>query len=153
MNPADGTAHETLEAVVEAFENAWNGPSIPDVERYLPALDHPDYDSIVCELVCVDFEHHWRSGESLSVEQYRLKHPSLVARQPVFEQLVFEDYRRRIQRGETIILADYAKAYGVSTDGWPRPPATEAETDAVVGKVSTVDGCDTDGLTKAVQMS
>ena len=39
MNSADGTAHETLEVVVEAFENAWNGPSVPDVERFLPDID------------------------------------------------------------------------------------------------------------------
>ena len=154
MRDVNGTAHPSLEAIVETFEDAWNAGDAPEIEGYLPDADHPNYDAIVCELLCVDFEHHWRSGIAMSIEEYQQRHPRLVEKRAVFEQLVFEDYRLRLQRGEPVLPADYAKTYGVTTAAWPRLPVSESETNAAVGEGSTVEppGPAADRLDRAVQL-
>lgn len=120
-----------IDAHVDAFEEAWSEDGNPDVADFLPKPDHPEFVSIAGELLCIDLEFQQSTSKESLVDQYCARFPDVVAHQSVLAQLAFEDYRWQLQNGKNVTPRQYKEKYHVETDGWPRPPATEAETNAV----------------------
>ena len=57
-SPVDGT-EATLDEIVEAFEAACNQREV-NVGEFLPNANHPEFEAVVTELFCVDFERRFK---------------------------------------------------------------------------------------------
>ena len=57
-----------LNEIVEAFETVWNRDDDADVEDFFPDADHPDFEDVALELLCVDLERRWYGGDAKTVE-------------------------------------------------------------------------------------
>ena len=115
-----------LDEIIEAFEVQWNRDGEARVERYLPRRDHPDYETVSVELLCVDFERRARSGHRKSVDDYRRQFPDLLENRQALERLAFEEYRWFKHRGDPASPAAYARRYQIRTDHWPEAITPDA---------------------------
>lgn len=117
----------SLDDIVEAYESACARVGSVPVEDFLPPRQHPDYESICCELLCVDFEKNWQRDSSfVSLESYRRNFPDLLSRPRILQQVALEEYRLRCLRGDVIEPTTYANKYGIDTHGWPRTHVGDA---------------------------
>src|SRR5262249_17245224 len=113
----------TLDDFVRAFEAARSDDADVPLESFLPAPDQPIYARVVCELVRVQMEHDWDGGCPRPLDHYRGTFPQVFADPLALEQIALEEYRLRREHGEDPSPGEYARRYGVSTDGWPTGPA------------------------------
>ena len=111
--------HPSLEVIIEAFELVWNRNGEAQVERFLPDTDHPNFETIAVELLCVDLERRAQTGEGKTVEAYRQQFPGLLKSPRALERLAFEEYRLLRQCGDKVSPAEYARRYHIRTDHWP----------------------------------
>src|SRR4051795_11289720 len=109
----------SLDDYVEAFEQARRSRPEVELERFLPQPDDPLYRSVLRELVRIDLEYGWESNRPRSLEDYRAAFPSLFSDPESLQEVAFEDYRLRQQAGLSPCPEEYARRYGVRTDGWP----------------------------------
>ncbi len=114
-----------LNEIVEAFETVWDRDGRADVEDFFPAADHPDFEAIATELLCVDLERRWHRGNAKTVETYLQQFPSVLASQHAIQQLAFEEYRLRNHLGEPVTPAEYARRFRLSTEHWPQSSPAE----------------------------
>jgi serine/threonine protein kinase/Flp pilus assembly protein TadD len=77
-------------------------------------------------LIRVDLEFCWSRRNAATIEQYLQKFPQLSVRSADLQAICFEEYRQRVQAGETPRASEYESGYGVSTVNWPqlRPPVS-----------------------------
>lgn len=133
-----------LDAIVEAFERAWTASDQPpNVADFIPAAEHPDWQRIVTELLCLDLEFRHQDGASEVdlLEHYQGQFSELLENRDVLKELAFEDYRWQIQHGRNITRDDYAARFNIGTDHWPAPPTANEETNALA-KGSTLQAKD-----------
>ena len=95
----DEARQPSLDEIIEAFEVVWNRDRQANIEDFIPDGDHPLFEEIALELLCVDLERRQQSGQEKSVEDYRRQFPHLLAQQRVLQRLAFEEYRLLKQRG------------------------------------------------------
>ena len=129
----DSSIHESLDQIVDAFEDAWNSDREVNVEEFLPPSGHPQHDEIVGELLCVDFERRHKLGESPSVDQYELRFAELLV-PDVLQRLAFEEYRLRAAEGDQRDPLDYERRFGIATDSWVRLEKKSQNSGAVASK-------------------
>lgn len=67
---------ESIEQILDRFDEAWNGPAPPRIEDYLPPADSPDYKPTLIELVKIDLERSLKHGEKPALELYRGRFPA-----------------------------------------------------------------------------
>jgi serine/threonine-protein kinase len=111
-----------LDAIVFAFEAAWTRDGAADPERFLPPPDDPLYSAALRELVCVDLELGWRAGRPRSLDEYLHRFPALAKDPAALRCAAWEEYRQRVQVGQTPDPAEYEQRYGVPTADWSLPP-------------------------------
>lgn len=111
---------ESLDDVIEAFEDAWNCGT-PALEDFLPPDNHPEYEELTGELLCVDLERRFRSGSPMPLEEYRRNFPELLRSESTIQRLAFEEYRLRGKQGDAVSPEQYQQQFGISTSHWPRP--------------------------------
>jgi serine/threonine protein kinase/Flp pilus assembly protein TadD len=111
-----------LEPWAAAFEEAWQRRPEPPLADFLPGPGHPDYAGVVCELACIDLELRWSRGRLKRLDEYLAEHPDVFADPGRLTQLAFEEYRQRLQAGEAVEPAYYARRYGLDVADWPAPP-------------------------------
>jgi len=72
----------------------------------------------------VALERRWQVGQKDSIDQFRSAFPELFADATLIGPLAFEEFRLRIQDGQRVEAAEYARRYGVDARHWPplRPP-------------------------------
>ncbi len=128
----------SLDDILDGFEVVWNRDGIADVQDFLPDASHPDFDQVAVELLCVDLERRWEAGEPKQVEDYQRQFPHLLATRRAIGQLSFEEYRLRLQDGDAVTRAEYSRRFDVDTDHWPQESHKAGETDAILGKASTM---------------
>jgi len=132
----------SLDAFVDAFEEAWNAGKNPDVSEFLPSSGHTEFEAIATELLCIDLEFQQRGNDASQadtslVDAYCKRFPEILSRYDVLAKLAFEDYRCQLQNGKIITPGQYADQFQIDTKDWPAPPANGADTHAVA-KGSTV---------------
>jgi serine/threonine protein kinase/tetratricopeptide (TPR) repeat protein len=120
----------TLEDYVEEFERAHQArrggcsssptpPGVVDLRAFLPPPDDPLHRSVLRELIRIELELGWESGRPRSLDDYRQDFPNLFDDPASVEAIAFEEYRLRRQAGQKASRLEYARRYGVRTDGWP----------------------------------
>jgi serine/threonine protein kinase/regulator of sirC expression with transglutaminase-like and TPR domain len=114
-------SEEELEALLRAYERAWLAARRPNLVDFLPPPEHPRYAEALLELVRLDLEFGHDRGEPIGLEEYRLRFPLLFDDPRLLREVVFEEYRLRLQAGEAPSLGDYERAYGVDVADRPRP--------------------------------
>ena len=119
---SNGRDWPSVGAVVEAYEAALARDGKAELARYAPAPDHPDYLSILCELVRVDLEHQWLRGRAPLLETYRQLFPAVFEDPDLLHAMAYEEYRLRQQAGEVPTPAEYRRRFGLADRDWPLPP-------------------------------
>src|SRR5438309_4977479 len=109
----------TLDDFVAAFEQALARGLRGDLADFLPEPAHPLYLTALGELIRVELEHDWEQGRPRPLAQYRARFPEVVADRELSAAIDFEEYRLRRQGGEDPDPAEYARAFGIDTSGWP----------------------------------
>jgi serine/threonine protein kinase/Tfp pilus assembly protein PilF len=136
---AEAGEWDSVDACVEAFEEAQADGRLADPADFLPPPGHARYLDALGELLRVDLEYGWRRGRRPSLEEYRGRFPALFADLDHLAGVAFEEYRLRREAGETVLPAEYRWRFGVVVDHWPvgstdgglgngchAPPAPEA---------------------------
>jgi serine/threonine protein kinase len=67
---------ESMGEILERFDEAWNGPTPPRIEDFLPPPDSPAHLPMLAELVKIELERRCRRGEQPSLEEYRQHFPA-----------------------------------------------------------------------------
>jgi serine/threonine protein kinase/Flp pilus assembly protein TadD len=107
-----------LDFVLEAYEaDAAEGKPV-DLGTYLPPESHPEYLSIVVELIRVDLERSYDRGDLKQVEDYRQLAPALFENPERLSEVAFEEYRLRKRAGDEPSLGEYAARFAVDTSRW-----------------------------------
>ncbi len=70
---------ETMHQILDRFDEAWNGPSPPRIEDFMPPPDSPAYLPMLTELVKIDLERRFKRGEQPTAEEYRQRFPACSA--------------------------------------------------------------------------
>ncbi|MEZ6041373.1 MAG: protein kinase [Planctomycetaceae bacterium] len=108
-----------VDSCVEAYESACtvNGTANPD--EFLPERTHPDFRTIAIELLRVDLEYNWNEGQHDRLDQHFENYPDVLNDSDAISQLAFEDYRLRLQAGQSVTPQFYAARYGANVTSWP----------------------------------
>ena len=107
---------------VEAYESAQDRDGRADLTDFAPPPGHPERLPILCELVRVDLEYHWRRSQSRRLEYYRDLFPDLFEGPEFVRAMAYEEYRLRAQAGERPTQADYQRRFGIEDGRWPPSP-------------------------------
>ncbi len=127
--PPNGQHWQGLGEVVEAYESALARGSRVEVIEFAPPSGHPQGLAILCELVRVDLEYRWGLGRARPLEDYRALFPALFEDSTLAYAMAFEEFRLRVQAGESPAPEEYRRKYGLEErdSEWPRPlPDIEA---------------------------
>jgi serine/threonine protein kinase len=77
-----------LEATVERWEEAWRTQADPQLVRFVPPCAHSMRVRVLVELVKVDQERRWETGDHRFLEDYLAQWPELVGSPDVLAELV-----------------------------------------------------------------
>lgn len=104
-----------VEAILDRFEQAWQGPALPRIEEFFPPSVAADGNrrTLLEELVKIDLECRWqRSGrggpEPWRLEEYLRRYPELIG---LSIDLVGEEYRVRYLWGDRPSHVDYGSRF------------------------------------------
>jgi serine/threonine protein kinase len=67
---------DSLEDILDRFDDAWNGPTPPRIEDFAPPSDSPTHLPVLIELVKIDLERRCRCGEPPALDDYRQRFPA-----------------------------------------------------------------------------
>ncbi len=70
---------DSLENILDRFDDAWNGPTPPRIEDFAPPADSPAHVPMLAELVKIDMERRCRAGEQPALDDYRQRFPACAA--------------------------------------------------------------------------
>ncbi len=108
-----------IDLYLEAFERAQRQGREIDLREFLPCREHPLYALILQELIRVDLEYQSTSRRLTTLDDYRQLFPEFFLDPQGVQEVAFEEYRQRRERGEDPAPAEYEQRYGVDTSGWP----------------------------------
>lgn len=107
-----------LDRFIAAFETAQSQNDQADLADFLPHPEHPLFQTVLRELVRVDLEFHWGHGRPKRLEEYRDRFRELARDGAGIQEIAFEEYRLRLQAGETPSPAEYQQRFGIAVDEW-----------------------------------
>ncbi|HEV3080125.1 MAG TPA: protein kinase [Gemmataceae bacterium] len=113
-----GTPQE-LDDYVAAYEAARAGNDRADPAAFLPPPEHPLYGEVLRELIRVDLEYAWLSGQRRRLEDYQVAFAQLFQDPVALREIAFEEYRLRRLAGENVSPDEYAQRFRVDTADWP----------------------------------
>ncbi len=125
---APGAPPADLEEITDRFESEWR-PAV-DVADYLPVAGTPNRTEIAVELVRLDLEYRWKSGEQPVVEDYLDSLPDCHFSLDERGAIAFEEYRLRHLYGAPVSREAMASRTGVEVGSWPRWTDGQDEADA-----------------------
>jgi WD40 repeat protein len=97
-----------LESILDRFDEAWNGPSPPRIEDYLPSGQPADRLALLVELVRIDLERRLNSGERVRLERtYLPRFPELNADRASVVALAVQEFELRRRREPDLSPAEY----------------------------------------------
>ncbi len=119
----------SVDEFVEAYESARELEGQTNFVDFLPSPDHDFYRPVAAEVIRVDMEYSWNSGQKMRLSEYQKIVPAALDNQEVLGQVAFEEYRLRLRAGEKVSSKEYRTRYGIDTDHWPRniSPANDTE--------------------------
>src|SRR5437763_10390059 len=100
-----GKTWDDFEDVIRRFENAWEGPTRPEILAYLPT--GVDRTRLLTELVHVDLEYRLRAGEPARVEEYLARYPVLSDDRAVVLDLISAEHEFRRRREPGLALSEF----------------------------------------------
>ena len=113
-----GTPAE-LDDYVAAYEAARAGNEQADPAAFLPPSEHPLHGEVLRELIRVDLEYAWRSGQRRRLEDYEAAFSHLFQNPEALREIAFEEYRLRRLAGENVSPDEYAQRFRLDTADWP----------------------------------
>ena len=93
----NGRRWSSVDEVVEAYESAQERDGRAELSEFVPPADHPEYLTILCELVRVDLEYGWRRGRPSPLETYQERFPDLFRDAGRAQEITYEESRLRQQ--------------------------------------------------------
>jgi serine/threonine protein kinase/tetratricopeptide (TPR) repeat protein len=102
-----------IEHFIRAFETARTNGDRSEIQQFLPPREHPYYDQVVRELVRIDLEFGWESGNPRPLDDYIRKFSSTFSRPSVVREVAYEEYRQRCEHGERPSPEEYATRWGI----------------------------------------
>ena len=124
---SNGEEWPRMGEIVEAFEAALARDGAAALAEFAPRPDHPDRLRILCELVRVDLEHQWQSGQPPRLEHYRDLFPAVFEDPELVRAMAFEEFRLRQQAGQLPAPSEYAGRFGLKGRDWPVAPHSQQE--------------------------
>ena len=118
MNP---DLDSELDRFVEKCESAWReaaSADAVDVAALLPPIEHPGYATIAVELLRVDLDHRFSRGVNPGLSSYVSRFPQALSDPERLSELAYEEYRLRVQSGESVEPTEYAREFRVPVDHW-----------------------------------
>lgn len=100
---------ESLQAIANRLEEAWNKAEETGLDRFLPPPGDPLRLIILQELVKTDIECRWRRRLEVELEFYLARYPEL--QQILSAQLIFEEYRIRQRIGDHPGMDQYKERF------------------------------------------
>jgi serine/threonine protein kinase/Tfp pilus assembly protein PilF len=126
IHPQVDDDQNTLDEIVERFEDAWQSGKRPSIEEYLSAVGS-GCSSLLTALVHVDLEIRIKAGECARVEEYLKRYPELGGDRQVLLELVGAEYELRRRREPRISFAEYRDRFPEYSEQLPfltRPSET-----------------------------
>ena len=87
---------DLIDDATERLEESWKRGNSTDLAEYVPAAKHPHRIAALIELVKVDQEYRWESGDHKLLEDYLREWPELSAHNDVVAQLLDAECRTRL---------------------------------------------------------
>jgi len=109
-----GESETTLAAkdvAVAKFLAAWRLEPGPDIRRFLPPRDQPDYLDTLKELVLIDVEERVDLGQEKRGEDYFAEFPEIEAETGWASEILVAEYYSRRRRGDDVELAEYEQRF------------------------------------------
>ncbi len=129
MNSANTHSCNNVDDFVEAYESARELEAQANFVDFLPSPDSKLYQSVAAEVIRVDMEYSWNSGQKMRLTEYQKIVPKALDDREVLGQVAFEEYRLRLRAGESVSSEEYRTRYGIDTDHWPREIASTDTTE------------------------
>ncbi len=108
-----------LESAVRAFESANQGCQQADIDSFLPDESHPQYSSILRELIRLDLEFSWARGTPRRLADFETRYASVFDDPAAVQEIAFEEYRLRLGSGERPSIAEYESHFEIDCSDWP----------------------------------
>jgi eukaryotic-like serine/threonine-protein kinase len=112
-----GSNHQSaklaIDEAVERYESTRVREGHADVDAFLPARTHRFYADVLCELLRVDLEYSYDENRPKRLEDYERRFPEFFRDGRRVREVAFEEYRLRLQAGESPTVAEYRDRYGV----------------------------------------
>lgn len=109
----------TVDQHTEAFEQAIQLNLNTRVDEFLPDPASPQFSEVLCEILRVQMEYMWNSGQGKNLEYYFEKFPMLMEKSEFLQRISFEHYRQRLEHGDSPSPEEYSDLYGVNSEDWP----------------------------------
>ncbi len=113
------SATSSIDEFIERYEQA-RRQGTASIEKFLPPADHPQFRTILVELIRVEMEHDWRSGVQRRLTDYQARFPEIFRDPKCRGDLAYEEYRLRLASGERIHRDEYAERFQVDVSNWPK---------------------------------
>jgi eukaryotic-like serine/threonine-protein kinase len=113
IGPNHQSAKSAINEAVEAFESTRVREGRADMDAFLPARTHQFYTDVLCELLRVDMEYSFDENRPKRLEDYERRFPEFLRDARRVREVAFEEYRLRLQAGESPTVAEYRDRYGV----------------------------------------
>ena len=89
------TQRQKLESLLSEFDVAWTPQALATRVRELPVDDTEFRRAALSELVKIDLERQWKSGNCCKLEDYLRRFPELGSEETVAAQLLLAEYEAR----------------------------------------------------------
>ncbi len=119
--------NEILEDAVEQFELAWESDCPKTIEQILVSVAEEFRRDVLVELIRIEMELRFQQGQRVSTRDYLDRFPLLENDLAAIGDVAFEEYRQRVRAGESVNRNDWAQAYGIKVDAWPKWDASTAD--------------------------
>jgi serine/threonine protein kinase len=95
-----------------AFKDAWDGPTPPRIEDFLPPAETPDRLALLTELIRIDIERRLSAGEPVRLEElYLPRFPELHAAPENVVALILHEFGVRRRQEPDLPLVDYLERF------------------------------------------
>lgn len=112
------SATSLIEEFVGQFEQARRRGPV-SLEAFLPPPEHPQYRTVLVELIRVEMELDWRCGTKRNLQEYQGRFPEVFGDPVCRRDLAYEEYRLRRIFGERPKRLEYAERFQIDVSDWP----------------------------------
>jgi tRNA A-37 threonylcarbamoyl transferase component Bud32 len=103
---------DSMEQILDRFDEAWNEPSPPSIEDYLATSDPVQRLALLVELIRIDLERRLAAGERVRLEEaYLLRFPELSSDKSAIAELVKHEFEVRHRNEPNLTPAEYLERF------------------------------------------